>query len=78
MQSYREASQRTVTGEQRQVEFYKKSTKYFEQSWYCLIVCGIIRLFAVLSDSFGNIVGRVLPPPVAAKAGAKTDAAFAP
>src|SRR5262245_61788708 len=62
MQSYRELAQTTVTAEQRQVEFYKKSTGYFEQLWYYLVASGMIWLFPVLSDGFGNIVGRVRPP----------------
>jgi len=48
MQSYRELAQTTVTAGQRQVEFYKKSTEYFEQLWYYLVGSGIIWLFTVL------------------------------
>jgi hypothetical protein len=48
MQSYREASQRIVTGEQRQVVFCKKSTEYFGLFWYYLDGYGIIKLSIVL------------------------------
>jgi hypothetical protein len=48
MQSYREARRKTVTTEQRQVVFCKKSTEYFGHYWYYLDGYGIIKLSIVL------------------------------